>query len=64
MSTDCGGTGTTITNAANQAQCLGTQFTSSCRMTVGQYEACILNMAPSHGCSKNFDLCAPVRTCY
>jgi hypothetical protein len=63
-STDCGGTGVTLTNFAHQAACLAMQFTSSCQMTVGQFEACILYQAPSHGCSIDFNLCRPVRTCY
>ncbi len=63
-STDCGGTGVIITNEANQAQCVAAQFTSTCMMTVAQFEACILAKAPSQGCNSNFTLCAPVRTCY
>jgi hypothetical protein len=63
-STDCGGTGVIITNDANQAVCLATQFTSTCMMTVAQFEACILAKAPSQGCNSNYNLCAPVRTCY
>jgi hypothetical protein len=63
-STDCGGTGVIIVNDANQAVCLTAQFTSTCMMTVAQFEACILAKAPSQGCDSNYNLCAPVRTCY
>jgi hypothetical protein len=40
-----------VQNSANQAMCVATTFMFRCRLTVGQYEDCILAQVPSGGCS-------------
>jgi hypothetical protein len=53
----------TVSNAANQAQCVTETFRSSCMFTVGQFENCTLAEVPSGGCNMPYNVCQPVGAC-
>jgi hypothetical protein len=47
---DNGGGPMSVDNPQNQAMCIATAFKFFCSVTVGQYEGCVEEQAPSHGC--------------
>jgi hypothetical protein len=58
----CGG-GTILTDESQMA-CTQALFTSTCRLTVEQFEQCVLARAPTHGCNPQRQICAPLFSCY
>jgi hypothetical protein len=58
----CGG-GTILTDPS-QAECVRSLFTGACVLPLRTFEACILALAPSHGCNPQYAVCAPVYDCY
>jgi len=47
--TQCGG-GISVRNFKDQAQCMAAVFPAGCRITIAEFETCILAQAPSRGC--------------
>jgi hypothetical protein len=56
----------TDTFPATRAACVANYTFSSagCTVTVGQFEACIMQEAPSHGCNQGFAQCQPLTLCH
>ena len=59
LSTDCGG-GRTVTNFANQADCIVGYLGFACPITVGQVAKCANAQSASHGCAFPRDECSPL----
>jgi hypothetical protein len=52
------------TIADNQMQCVqAISFDRSCQWTVGQFEACVESMIPSHGCNFGASSCTEFFNC-
>jgi hypothetical protein len=60
----CPNSGIQVTTDTSQKSCVGAQFTPSCQVTVGQFEACIEYGIPTRGCDRSQSLCQQVQTCY
>jgi hypothetical protein len=56
---NCAG-GVSVSNPANQAQCIATWPKYRCNVNVGQLETCVLAEAPSHGCDIPEPQCTPI----
>jgi len=62
MSYTCGGA--TVYNNTDQAQCVKNVFTGVCVLALEKFVACVLALAPTHGCNTQYDLCYPLYRCY